>query len=64
VNRLLCKNFGSIAAGAFLNAFLNLFGIFFDIVRVILLQCSAIRRAVSENPTKIADQYVAAALLS
>jgi hypothetical protein len=33
--RLITKNFGSVAGGSFLNAFFNIFGLIYDIFRVI-----------------------------
>lgn len=33
-SRLLCKNWGSVAGGSFLNAFFNLFDLVSDIFRV------------------------------
>lgn len=32
--RLLCKNFGSVVAGSFMNAFFNIFTLIFDLFRV------------------------------
>lgn len=35
--RLLCRNWGSVGGGSFINAFLNIFDIFFDLFRVLPL---------------------------
>jgi hypothetical protein len=52
--RLLCKNWGSVAAGAFLNAFFNIFGIIIDFFRVSLYSYSATPRVVADEPANAA----------
>lgn len=42
--RLITKNFGSVVGGSFMNAFFNIFGLFYDLFRVKVLLYSAIPR--------------------
>ena len=63
-NRLLCKNWGSVAGGSFVNAFFNLFGIIIDFFRVRLPLSSATPKAPADGPTDAAKTPAAVAPVS
>lgn len=59
--RLLCKNWGSVAGGSFLNAFFNLFDLISDFFRVFICLCSVNLRELVESAT-VAIQRAASAI--
>ena len=53
------RNFGSVVAGSFVNAFLNIICLFFDLFRVYLLLYSVIQKVHVEEQPNAVDRFVA-----
>ena len=61
ITRFFCKNWGSVVAGSFLNAFLNLICIIFDLFRVRYFLYSVILKVNVVKLEHVVDVFVVVA---
>ena len=63
MQRYFCKNFGSVVAGSFINAFLNIICIIFDLFRVFSSLFSVVLKENVEKLELAVVVYVVAAVV-